>query len=97
MTALSLPTLRRIQILLNTLVGEHHVRRSLLREVCELMGSNGGLAAGEAHGAAVELLAALDDGIEVHDFDGRVERISTVVSAQPVDASSQSEPPPSAG
>jgi hypothetical protein len=82
MTTQSLPQLRRIQVLLNTLVGEHHVRRSLLREICDLLGLAGrGLT--EAHDAALELLASLDGEAEVQDFDGSVQRISRVVDSSP--------------
>ena len=86
MTTQSLPLLRRIQVLLNTLIGEHHVRRSLLHEVCDLLGREGdGLE--DAHHAAEELLAALDDGARVDDFDGSVERIARFVERSPLASS----------
>jgi hypothetical protein len=93
MTTPSLPVLRRIQLLLNTLIGEHHVRRSLLREVCDLMSHEGSVDE-SAHGAAVELLAELEEGTEVRDFDGRVERISSVVSAMSDDTTAPARPTP---
>jgi hypothetical protein len=93
MTTQTLPLLRRIQVLLNTLVGEHHVRRSLLHEVCELMGS-GGRTLEDAREAAVDLLAALEKDADVDDFEGSVERISRAVECSPLAAAAESIPPP---
>jgi hypothetical protein len=77
MTTLSLPLVRRIQVLLNTLIGEHHVRRSLLVEVCELMRSGGHIFR-DVHEAAAELLLSLDrhNGAP-DDFDGAVKSLAT--------------------
>jgi hypothetical protein len=93
MTTQTLPLLRRIQVLLNTLVGEHHVRRSLLHEVCELMDSGGRTLEG-AREAAAALLAALERDADVDDFDGSVERISRAVERSPLAASASIPPPP---
>ncbi len=78
MTAQALPLLRRIQVLLNTLVGEHHVRRPLLLEVCDLM-STSGPRLEEARSATLELLATLETKPEVADFDASIEHISECV------------------
>jgi hypothetical protein len=82
MTPHALPLHVRIQILLNTLIGERHVRRSLLEEVCELMGTEPGWME-DAHHAAAELLAALDSGAEVDDFDGSIGQIAGFLGASP--------------
>ena len=82
MTTHALPLLLRIQVLLNTLVGERHVRRSLLGEVCELMGSEPGWMK-DAHQAAAELLAALDNGADIDDFDGSIGHIAGVLGTAP--------------
>jgi hypothetical protein len=61
-------------------MGEHHVHRSLLREICDLIGSDGQTLR-EAHRAALELLAKLEENEEVEDFDGSVQRISSYVES----------------
>jgi hypothetical protein len=83
MTAASLPLLRRVQILLNTLVGEHHIRRPLLREVRDLTATAGG-AHEAAHAAVLGLLAALDEDDDLVDFDASIERISQSLEASQV-------------
>lgn len=93
MTTQTLPLLRRIQVLLNTLLGEHHVRRSLLNEVCDLLDS-GGRTLDDAREVAGHLLAELEKGAEVDDFEGSVERISRAVEQSPLATASGSVPPP---
>ena len=73
MTARSINGLRRIQILLNTLVGETHVRRSLLRETCELLHAAG---LDDVHRAALDLLASLDEHTtDKGHFDAQIVRL----------------------
>jgi hypothetical protein len=74
----SLPLHQRIEVLLNTLIGEQHVRRSLLDEVCDLMrGGDGSLS--DAYSATVELAHALDRDPALNDFDECIERIVKAV------------------
>ncbi len=69
MTTHAASLLRRIHVLLNTLVGERHVRAPLLLEVCDLLRA-GGLQG--TRSAALDLLAALESGIDPTRFDERV-------------------------
>ena len=93
MTTHALPLLYRIQILLNTLIGERHVRRSLLGEVCELMGNEPGWMK-DAHQAAAKLLAALDTGADIDDFDGSIGQIAAFLGASPLASSPVAEDRP---
>jgi hypothetical protein len=83
MTTHALPNLRLIQVLLNTLVGEHYVQRSLLREVCDLLHAGGG-ALSCAHETALDLLAALEQNISAADFDARILRIRLELERSPL-------------
>jgi hypothetical protein len=83
MTAHSLPLLRRIQILLNTLVGERRVRRSLLHEVVELTSATD-YPLSAVHDAAAELLETLERYSEVEEFDAAVSRISSFMCTSTV-------------
>lgn len=96
MTTQSLPLLRRIQVLLNTLIGEHHVRRSLLHEVCDLMGREA-VGLEDAHRAASDLLHTLDEGGRVDDFDGSIERIAMFVERSPLASRPSAMPAPAKG
>jgi hypothetical protein len=78
MTAHSISELRRIQVLLNTLLGEHYVRQSLLSEVCELLGAAGQRQA-DAYRAAVELLGVLDKDTSRDAFDTGIRGIRSAV------------------
>ena len=72
------PPHQRIEVLLNTLIGEQHVRRSLLDEVCDLLSNgDGGLA--NAYVATLELAHALDADPALNDFDTWVARIANAV------------------
>jgi hypothetical protein len=74
----SLPLHHRIELLLNTLIGEQHVRRSLLDEVCDLM-RGGDSSLTSAYAATLELDCALAGDPALRDFDRCVERIVDAV------------------
>ena len=71
MTTRGIPRLQRALVLLNTLVGERHVRAALLGEACELLASSG-RALQAVHQAAAELLSALEHEIDAEEFDASV-------------------------
>jgi hypothetical protein len=77
-TTQSFDRLARIQVLLNTLVGEHHVRRALLNELCGLM-SEAGSELLQARCMTETLLAELHlvDGAAA--FDDRVRGLAMMV------------------
>jgi hypothetical protein len=86
----TIPPARRIQLLLNTLLGEKYVRRSLLREVVDE------LALGDDHADAVSagraLLERLESGIDQGEYETKIARLCELTSrayegqAYPADA-----------
>lgn len=77
-TSRSFDGLSRIRVLLNTLIGEHHVRRALLLELCELM-ADAGNELREVRRMSQDLLADLDRGDGTVEFDGRVRTLAEMV------------------
>jgi len=86
MTTSAISRLRRIHVLLNTLVGERHVRAPLLLEVCDLL-EVAGLQ--RLRSAALDLVSALEGGLEAAEFDHRVRSLRAGLegaTVAPVDA-----------
>ena len=78
MMALASERRRHVQLMLNTLEGERHVQRPLLRELIEV--AAGDPEFGAALSAARELLGAIDRGIDGGEFDRRVQLIAAQLS-----------------
>jgi hypothetical protein len=70
--------LSRIQVLFNTLIGEHHVRRALLDELCDLMG-DAGPELFEVRRMTCDLLAEIERGDGGEEFDVRVRKLARIV------------------
>lgn len=68
------PRSRRIELLLNTLLGERYARRSLLAELVEELATETA-GAEEAVRAGRALLERLDAGMDEVEFDGCVEEL----------------------
>jgi hypothetical protein len=70
----TVPRSRRIELLLNTLLGERYARRPLLAELVEELATE---TAGseEAVRASRALLERLDEGMDEVEFDGCVEEL----------------------
>jgi hypothetical protein len=69
----TVPRSRRIELLLNTLLGERYARRPLLAELVEELATE--TAGSEAFRAGRALLERLDAGIDEVEFDGCVEEL----------------------
>jgi hypothetical protein len=103
----TVPRSRRIELLLNTLLGERYARRPLLAELLEELASETAWA--EAVRAGRALLERVDAGIDEVEFDGCVEEIiamtralggepaSTAVPTYPAPASLDEPPAASPG
>jgi hypothetical protein len=78
------PRSRRIELLLNTLVGERYARRSLLAELVEELATE--TDGSEAVRAGRALLERLDAGMDEVEFDGCVEELiamTRTISGEP--------------
>jgi hypothetical protein len=83
----TVPRSKRIELLLNTLLGERYARRPLLAELVEELAIE--TAGSEAVRAGRALLERLDAGIDEVEFDGCVEELIALTrtpSGEPVDA-----------
>jgi hypothetical protein len=81
----TVPRSRRIELLLNTLLGERYARRPLLAELVEELamvapGSDDAVRAGRA------LLDRLDDGIDEVEFDDCIEELIAMTREMPDEA-----------
>jgi hypothetical protein len=87
------PRSKRIELLLNTLLGERYARRSLLAELVEELATE--TDGSEAVRASRALLERLDAGMDEVEFDGCVEELiamTRTLSGEP--AASQPTYPP---
>jgi len=76
----TVPRSRRIELLLNTLLGERYARRPLLAELVEELASE--TDGSDAVRAGRALLERLDEGIDEVEFDGCVEELIAMTRAR---------------
>jgi hypothetical protein len=69
----AIPAARRIQLLLNTLLGERYIRRSLLLELVDELTDGDGHADAMLAGRA--LLERLESGLDEGEYEARISRI----------------------